>query len=225
MSKTKMVSPKVGDIVILDFSCVSKGSCRAKITAMSENSIGGTIITYERLDGTTPKFPLCNIGLVSEIVQAAPYRAAVKEPQNIFLNHRWHFSSCNGGHRTGLFVAMIEAALSTVRGIDLTTPVHCERAARLYEKASWPGRVSANVCGLPFEAELTVRWKVFQRWVHRNALRLVLSKSERRAQKLELKARLDADLMDALLQDEVAMEAREPLFGEDQDYLHRLADF
>jgi len=144
MSKSNVLKVQVGDIVMIDMRRVlNKPRFKAKVMQVQENATAQTIITYERLDAIRPKFPLCNVSLVSEILERAPYMSVRKMPQNIFRTHidamaGWSVS-LSPGVRRGSLAGLAVLALAKVRHIDLVHSIHEGRLMDLYKQALWPG--------------------------------------------------------------------------------------
>lgn len=198
--KAKPLRIKPGDIVLIDTTGASnRGTFPATISEINLNMSGQTIVTYGRLDGVDDSFMHCGISLVKKIIKAAPYVCVPQLRVNIYAGQPffWNYYQ-RGGLRMGDFQSLIKKALAGVTHIDLKYDLHPTRPWELYKRASWPGKVETTLPGYGWGKNMTVRWKAFSWWVHQNAHRLILSKSEDLARRAAFKKRADDDLRDAI---------------------------
>lgn len=218
--QSKPLPVRAGDIVLIE-KATNHVAFEATVVSVTMNGCGQSIVRYDRLSGVKDAFPLCNVSLVASIIKAAPYVHEVRARVNIFAG-QYHYAfrpEIGSGLRVGDFESLVTRALASITHVDLERDLHDTRPWELYERAGWPGRVeNAPGAFYSWNKKLTVRWKVFQPWVRKNATRLILSKSEDLARRAAHKARMDADLHDAIGADmdaELELETDRELFGED----------
>jgi hypothetical protein len=203
---------RVGDIVQVG-PCKHVRAIRtfvARVEQLKDVS-GHSIMTYRLLEGVTPKFPLCNVSLVTRVIQRAPVH--YRPPRNIYAEavatELLYCSVRRGGVRRGSLWFLVREALASVRHLELVTPMHTGRIEDLYERALWRGMIEVPP-GYPNYVStidiITVRWKTFERWVHSCAQRLVQSKSEVAARKAAHKRAMDDDLRGAIIADMDALD-------------------
>jgi len=180
-ASTKKISVKLGDVVEIQLP-FQEESFSARVLKVGENMNLHTIVEYkpiEKVGRRDTGLNLCNIDFVVKVVRAAPYVCEVPGKENVFddINLECYAHRFNRRIRTGMLDRLCMAALSTVTHVELKNPIRDEASiASLYEKDGCPGRVS-----LPADANLygiAVNWKVFQKWVHANALRLIMTRKE-----------------------------------------------
>lgn len=203
MSKSKQLSVRVGDTVQIGPSrhVPSLGQFRAKVMEIAENSCAQTIITYHRLDGVVESLPpLCNVSLVTKIIERAPYVIAPQPRVNIFVRWPNYTVTRQRGHWVGELDDLVHYALTKVRHIDLPRTLHRGRLYYYYDQQRCPGKVAELG-----RCHIKVRAKIFLRWVSANAGRLIKTKQEALHEKLAHKAQMDADLRQANIDDMDAM--------------------
>lgn len=204
MSKrSKGPAPKVGDIVLLDFTeqyaTKSHGAFEARILQLNVNMSGQTIVNYERVDGVHVKFPHCNLSFVARVVTPAPYIISPKMQINVFARERrFVINKKHGGLRIGGLATLTMEALARVHHVDLPYFLHEDRMQDLYEKACFPGQVAIPDIykDRPWYS-LAVRWKTFQHWVNQNTLKLIATKAEYVASCREFNRNMSEDTADA----------------------------
>jgi hypothetical protein len=204
--KANPLGVKVRDVVLLDFTEIfnDRGSFAVRVLEMKENMEGSLIIRYERMDGIQEYddgFALCNISFVKKIIKPAAYVVRQKVRVNIFaLDRGNHLIEKRGGLRVGHFDSLVMEALATVQHVDLSYFYQEDRTKKMYERAGWPGKVS------DIDSEMrrwrlcttTVRWKIFKRWVHCNAQRLIATKTEYVAHVRERNRKLNEEMCQTL---------------------------
>jgi len=190
MSSRQKLEVKIGAIVLIDFTSIqpTHRKFKAEVTQVSENDLGQKVITYRRMDAIRPKLPICNASYVTAIVMPAPYVVERKIFVNAFANDVFTTMK-KGGLRIGSLEYLVMEALSTVKHVELKSPINDEHIALLFEKACWPGQVyKPDNLGM-----IAVRWKIFKRWVHKNAQRLVYTKAGLQISDVAFHKRKDID--------------------------------
>ena len=202
--KRKELSVKVGDIVLIDlphyFDNAHMRDFKAKVTAVRDRLSIAPLVSYERLDGIKEDSPIrgaasvCDVSFVKKVITPVPYVCVPQLRENIFVYER-NLVGRHGGLRTGSLDSLVMEALASVRHVDLSYSLHEERIEELYKRACWPGRVATTDLQEEQWGWITVRWKTFERWVHQNAARLILTKSEAWADAIAFAKKMDEDLM------------------------------
>ncbi len=188
-AKKKYLEVRPGDIVTVHIKHGNdKHPFDARVTSVHDRGPVNPLIYYERLDerkedSRLGHSPICDNSFVTRIVTRAPFTSEATHV-NIFTER--HLRCLNykvGGVRIGSIESLIEEALASAKHVTLPFPLARFRARQLYWKDNWPGLVvlpempyaTDHIFGSTAEA---VHWKVFRRWVHKNALRLIETKAE-----------------------------------------------
>lgn len=161
------------------------------LTVTDRAPVSAPLMTYERLDGEKEAgvfadlTPMCDVSYVTAVVSRVPYKCEPATRTNVFANElRVVRAYRQGGIRIGHFNTLATEALASVKNVSLPYPLEESRAWQLWLRQGRPGSVILPV-NLPSSVHFwfgpdpeAVRWKVFKKWVHRNATRLIETKTE-----------------------------------------------
>lgn len=204
----KALAVKVGDVVRIDMSHYPENHPRRSFTAEVTEVIDRFHITpaiaYKRLDGVNEEEdvpPHCDVGFVSQIINPAKYIIATAKRVNIFEDRAWASRAVvrkQGGLYRGGFESLLTIALASVTRMNLEYPLEEFRARQMYTLAGEAGRVHWGFeedvgDRLMFPGDITVRWKSFKQWAHRNAHRLIESRAETLARARKFQEELEDD--------------------------------
>lgn len=157
-----------------------------RVLSIDDRGPYSPLINYERVDGLPEPsiFPACDVGFVKKVVVRAPYVFPTEKIVNVFADQRRYSVFTVGGVKYGPLSALIVSALASAGKFSLQYPLDDEKAELLFCRQRKPGLVGfpqealENIVDLPSLDFVAVRWKVFKKWVHVNAFRLIQTKKE-----------------------------------------------
>lgn len=192
--KKEYLEVHVGDVVTVVLGRGAQGDTLFDVRVLSVEDRGpyNPLIKYERIDGLFSQLiPACDVGYVKKVVVRAPYVFPTKKIVNVFADQRRYSVFTVGGVKYGPLSALIVSALASAGKFSLQYPLDDEKAELLFCRQRKPGLVGfpqealENIVDLPSLDFVAVRWKVFKKWVHVNALQLIETKKENHRRILE----------------------------------------